>query len=141
MTKTSYTGWSATALIFYIILNALGLYYANPYFHINATNISWITLFILGLGVYRLTDIILYEKVTEPVRNIFIHEEHAKGQSSFQKFINQLFSCNSCFGVWIATLTVYAYLFFPIATFIIMLIMALTGLERLFSKVVNKLEK
>jgi hypothetical protein len=141
MQKTPYTNWSITALIFYTVANVLALYYLHDTVYAFAGSVSWITLFILGLGAYRLTDIILYEKVTEPVRGIFMHEEKSKKLSSFQKFVNQLFSCNSCFGVWISTVTVYAYIAFPHETFVIMLILCLTGLERLFSKVVNKLEK
>ena len=141
MHKTQYTNWSITALIFYTLANAVGLYYLQDNLIPTINSLSWITIFILGLGIYRLTDIILFEKVTEPVRDIFVSDEKVSKQSSLQKFSTQLFTCNSCFGVWVATVVIYFYIAFPIPTLIIMVIMAMTGLERFFSQLCNVLEK
>lgn len=139
--KTQYTSWSIAALLFYTIANGFGLYYLQDRLVPAFESLSWIILFILGLGIYRMTDIILFEKVTEPVRDIFVSDEKASKQSSLQKFSTQLFTCNSCFGVWVATVVVYFYILFPIQTLVIMLIMALTGLERFISQACNILEK
>lgn len=88
-----------------------------------------------------MTDIILFEKVTEPVRDIFVSDEKTSKQTALQKFSTQLFTCNSCFGVWVATVVVYFYILFPTQTLIIMLIMSLTGLERFLSQACNMMEK
>lgn len=139
--KTQYSTWSIMALIFYTIANGFGLYYLQDRLVPTIESVSWMTLFILGLGIYRMTDIILFEKVTEPVRDIFVSDEKTSKQTALQKFSTQLFTCNSCFGVWVATVVVYFYILFPTQTLIIMLIMSLTGLERFLSQACNMMEK
>lgn len=139
--KTQYTGWSIFALLFYTVANAVGLYYLQDRLLPTIESINLIIIFILGLGTYRLTDIILFEKLTEPVRDIFVSDEKISKQSPLEKFSTQLFTCNSCFGVWVATVVVYFYIVFPIQTLVIMLIMSLTGLERFLSLASNMMEK
>ncbi len=98
-------------------------------------------LFIFGLGVWRLTDILTQEAVTEWVRAPFKNDKGEDKTEGIKGFFASLFSCNACFGVWMAMLMFYAYILWPHATGAFILVMALTGFERFFSKVYNFLEK
>ncbi len=105
-------------------------------------SLDFLILIVLGLGVYRTADILVFEKVAEPVREIVSGEnlpEKKKGKLIL--FLRDLFSCPSCLGVWIAMLTVYSACLFPGEVFAFHLIMALSAIERLVSKVYNVLEK
>ncbi|HEY1037042.1 MAG TPA: DUF1360 domain-containing protein [Candidatus Paceibacterota bacterium] len=148
MKKSLYFGWDVVALLAFTLVNVAGLYYFRNELDLALSNLSWMTLLVLGLGVYRLTDIIVYEKVTQPIRFLFIGKAFAEegkevhvSKRGLQAFFHQLFSCNSCMGVWVAALVVYLYILFPTPTFVAMIIFALTALERLFSKVYSFLEK
>ncbi len=148
MKKSLYFKWDIAALAAFILINIAGLYYFRNELDDALLSLGWMTLLVLGLGTYRLTDIIVYEKVTQPIRLLFVgkalledgKEVHVS-KRGLQAFFHQLFSCNSCMGVWVATLVVYLYVLFPAPTFVVMVIFALTALERLFSKAYSYLEK
>lgn len=132
----------------FLLINILGIAYLQDEMRDMAGAFNWFTLFILALGTYRLTDIIVYEKVSEPFRMLFMKEvvhgdkkEIRPYITGFRGFLAILLNCNSCTGVWVAMLTVYAFILFPYPTLIVMVIMTLTGFERIFSKIYNCLER
>ncbi|MEI6552944.1 MAG: DUF1360 domain-containing protein [bacterium] len=102
-------------------------------------------LFIFGLATYRLADIITTETITDVIRAPFKDykkEENHQGiwrlsKYGFRGFFGTLLSCPSCMGVWVAMVLFYFYVFFPTWASALMIIMALTGLERFFSKFYN----
>ncbi len=142
-------------MIAFAAVNIIAIYYAattNPIVGLSDTrldfaisNLDWLTMLILALGIYRLTDIIVFEKVCEPFRLLFTEHGPDNGRRMATKglkgFLAQLFGCNSCTGVWVAMTVVYLFVFLPQPTFIFMVIIALTGFERFFSKIYNFLER
>jgi hypothetical protein len=111
-------------------------------------DINWFTIFVFGLGIYRLTDVITHEDVTEIIRAPFMNKVVVDGvekweyaENGIRGFFGILFSCNACMGVWVSMIIFYLYIFFPIPTLIFVIIMSLTGLERFFSKIENFLAK
>ncbi len=104
---------------------------------------------IMALGIYRLTDVITQESVTEIFRAPFMdkktmHDGTEKWEMSdygFRGFLGTLLSCNACMGVWVSMIVIYFFLFAPNPTLIFMVIMTLTSFERFLSKIYNFLEK
>lgn len=157
--QSSRFSWSIVAMIAFAAINAFALWYAamthpieglaDSRLDIAIASLNWMTLLILALGVYRLTDIIVYEKVCEPFRMLF--KDRVKGDhgiktrrdatTGLKGFLASLINCNSCMGVWVAAGVVHFFIFMPRAAFIIMVIIALTGFERFFSKLYNFLER
>lgn len=155
MTKASRLSWSIVAMVAFAAINLLAIYYAATTHPIDGlsdtrldfaiSNLDWLTMLVLALGIYRLTDIVVFEKVCEPFRMLFtdMGPDNSRRASTkgLKGFLAQLFGCNSCTGVWMAMAVVYLFVFFPQPTFIFMVIIALTGFERFFSKIYNFLER
>lgn len=139
MTKSSNTFWNVIATVVFLALNIFLISFASDYVNIYQviSGLNWLILFILGLGVYRLTDVICYEDITKPFRDLFTTQR----ERGFTAFMQTMINCNACTGVWVAMIVFYGFLLFPIPTFIFMAIMTLTGLERFFSKIYNFLER
>lgn len=109
---------------------------------------SWTVIIILSLGIYRLTDIITQENVTEFMRAPFMNKRHENDRVTWEMsnhglkgFFGNLFSCNACMGVWISMIVFYLFAIFPTPTLAFMIIMTLTCFERFLSKIYNFLEK
>lgn len=101
-------------------------------------------LLLFGLATYRTADVISTESVTEIVRAPFMKKmpdndsEHEQPKDrGFKGFFGRLIGCPSCMGVWVAMALFYGYIFLPTATSAIIIIMALTALERFASKIYN----
>jgi hypothetical protein len=106
--------------------------------------INIFTLLILGLATFRTAHIISNEVVTKPLRAPFVDEklEHGKvveepKKRGFLRAVGLLIYCPSCTGVWIATVFAYCYAFWPSQTFLIALLLALSGIERIISKLLT----
>lgn len=132
-------GWLTFDMILFLLANAILIYYFHDRF-VALRAISYFELLVFGLAVFRAAHIISNEVVTKPLRAPFvdIHKEHGKlveepKKAGFRGAFGMLIYCPSCSGVWIAALFVYSYIFWPKAVFLIAVLLALSGLERIFS--------
>ena len=117
MKKDSRYIWYAVDIIVFLSINIFILkkYSIDP--GLFFSSMQWITLFILALGVYRLSDIITQEGVTEVIRAPFMDlvtedgkEVWKKSKQGFRGFWATLLSCNACMGVWMSMI-VFLFLF------------------------------
>lgn len=102
--------------------------------------ISWIHLVILILASFRLTHLVVYDKITEFIRNPFIEvtsENDENGETKqvirvkgegegFRHWLGSLLTCYWCTGVWSSLAVVIVYLYVPILL-PILLILAIAG--------------
>jgi len=95
--------------------------------------ISWLTYIMLILASYRLTHLIVFDKITEFIRRPFmkkvqVQTEHGMETKEIPKsMFGYLLKCYWCAGVWSAILLGGGYLLFPTAGFIIILILSIAG--------------
>ncbi|GEM_PF-3260236 len=148
MKKDSRYRWYTIDILAFLILNIIILHYIDVQSAPILQQLNWMVIFIFALGVYRLTDIITQENVTDILRAPFRDKKIVNDKEvweisdeGFRGFFGTLVSCNACMGVWVAMIIFYLFLLLPAATFTFMIIMALTGFERFFSKIYNFLEK
>ena len=148
MKKDSRYVWYIIDGIIFILINVC-IWYRFP-LEVNAAlaNLNPYVIFISALGIWRLTDIITHEKVTDFIRAPFMVQKIENGEEvwvshekGFKGFCAMLVSCNACMGVWVALAVFYFFVFFPIFTLAFMVIMMLTCFERFLSKIYNVLEK
>jgi hypothetical protein len=116
---------------------------------IEKMSIDLLTFIILGLACFRLTRLIVFDKITEFLRQPFfdeITEENEDGtvevyylpkSTSIKKFIGELLSCYWCTGVWISAAVVTGYLFLPALFVPIILVFAVAGLAAILESVVQ----
>ncbi|MFZ7945818.1 MULTISPECIES: DUF1360 domain-containing protein [Bacillaceae] len=96
-------------------------------------DISWMTYIMLILASYRLTHLIVFDKITEFIRRPFMKkvqvetDEGPKTKEVPASMFGYLLKCYWCAGVWSAIFVGGAYLLFPRVTFVFILIFSIAG--------------
>ncbi|WP_409253456.1 DUF1360 domain-containing protein [Bacillus sp. SCS-153A] len=112
-----------------------------------------LTLFqltVMGLAVFRLTHLIVYDKITEFLRAPFfdeVEEMDEAGNSEIylvpkkgkvKGWIGELLSCHWCTGIWSAAGLYGLYIFFPVAAEPLIVIMAAAGIASILETFIQK---
>jgi hypothetical protein len=138
--------WNIVPFSLFLLVNAVVLLWLRPEFD-NKTFLDPLTLLVLGVASYRIADILANEEVTEIFRAPFMqvkregeHIEEVPVSKGWKRTCGYLLYCESCLGVWIATLLVYGFIFFPDITLLLCIIFTLSGIERVLSSLVKRLQ-
>ncbi|NHC40223.1 DUF1360 domain-containing protein [Bacillus sp. MM2020_1] len=112
-------------------------------------NITILQILILSLASFRLTRLLVFDKITEFIREPFfneIKEENEEGEievyylpkeKGFKKFIGELLSCYWCTGIWASAGIVAISLLYPDFSFPIILIFAVAGFASILESIVQ----
>jgi len=97
-------------------------------------DISWMHYLMLILASYRLTHLIVFDKITEFIRKPFVKKVQVESENGEvhtkeipKSMFGYLLKCYWCAGVWSAILLGGAYLLFPRVTFVFILIFSIAG--------------
>lgn len=106
---------------------------------------------ILFLASFRLTRLMVYDKITSVLRSPF-HEviEEVLSDGSTQEFlhikgkglrlwIGELLSCHWCMGIWCTCLLYFGYVFWPLGFEPINYVLAIAGCASILETIVEKL--
>jgi len=112
--------------------------------------ITFIELLILSLACFRLTRLIVFDRITEPFRILFLDEKLdvedisnpeiyyvPTEKSGFMNFTGQLITCHWCTGIWVAFFIMWLHFFVPYSMYFIIML-ALAGLASIIEVVVQK---
>lgn len=132
MARDSRHFWYLLDILLY--LAALGLLMA--YAVVAVDSVSWMTFIALGLGTYRFADLIATEEVFAVLRAPFDSCHHG-----FRGAVSKGINCPSCCGVWSALILVACAVVLPPYGLIFPYALALSGAERIVSRVINVLEQ
>ncbi|WP_066071229.1 DUF1360 domain-containing protein [Neobacillus soli] len=111
--------------------------------------ITILNLFILSLASFRLTRLIVFDKITEFIREPFfdeVAEENEEGEievyyipkkTGAGKFLGELLSCYWCTGIWASTAVVGMFLLSPDYTTPVILVLAVAGLASILESIVQ----
>jgi hypothetical protein len=97
------------------------------------SDISWMTYIMLILASYRLTHLIVFDKISEFIRKPFVKIVNVKTDAGTitkevpKSMFGYLLNCYWCAGIWSAILLGGAYLLFPKATFVFILMFSIAG--------------
>lgn len=138
--------WYILDLVLFGVINAACLWYARSKLVNFETPTGW-HLFLFGLAVFRGADVISNEKVTQALRAPFIKIEEKDGKDvevpleiGFKGALGSLLYCPSCSGGWGAMLLDYVYIFWSSVAAVIIFILALRGMERVCTLLLNCLK-
>ncbi len=138
--------WYILDLVLFAAVNVVCLWLAKNRLQHFSPPQGW-PLLLFGLAVFRGADVISNEKVTQALRAPFIKIEEKDGKDvevpleiGFKGALGSLLYCPSCSGVWVAMLLAYAYIFWPSVATVIIFILALSGMERIFTLLLNYLK-
>ena len=100
---------------------------------------QWFEFFLITLATFRLTRLLVYDKITTFIRNPF-HETREELESDgavvevlyvkgkgIRKFIGELLSCHWCTGMWCAAFLYGGNFFFPVFFTPILYILAIAA--------------
>jgi len=97
-------------------------------------DISWMSYIMLILASYRLTHLIVFDKITEFIRKPFVKKVQthtASGEVQTKEVPKSMFGyllkCYWCAGIWSAVFLGALYLLFPKISFVVMLILSIAG--------------
>ncbi|PGL73040.1 DUF1360 domain-containing protein [Bacillus sp. AFS055030] len=113
-------------------------------------DISWLLLFILILASFRLTRLVVHDKITAFLRRPFIDEitleengmpvtyTKIKGRG-IQYFFGELLSCTWCSGIWCTAILLLLYVFLPQVGEFIIILLAIAGAAGVIETIVNRM--
>ena len=108
-------------------------------------------LILLSLASFRLTRLIVYDKITAFLRKPFfdeIEEKNEKGEaeiyiipkkSGIKGWIGELLSCYWCTGIWSAVIIVAASFFFSYWSNPVIVVLARAGLASVIETIIQHL--
>src|SRR5690606_25909625 len=106
---------------------------------------------LIALATFRLTRLIVFDKITEFVRKPFIEEveeinEHGEIEfyietkgNGLSKWIGELLSCHWCRGMWVSIFLILFYLYFPFYAQIPILILAVAAVAAIIELIIGLL--
>jgi hypothetical protein len=147
MNQRKFFKWLTLDMVVFVAVNAF-LILRFPDRLSALGNLSYFKLMVLGLAAYRAANILSNEPVTKPLRAPFVDEAQKDGKvveqpkkSGFLGAIGLLIYCPSCTGVWLSATLVYFYIFYPVATFVVALFLALSAIERIISVILGRIKQ
>jgi hypothetical protein len=112
--------------------------------------LNWLHLIILIFASFRLTRLIVYDTITEFLRQPFhktVQETLPDGKTEtyieikgtgVRYWIGELLSCHWCTGFWCTVLLYSSYLIWPVYMFHIITILAIAGCASIIQTLIEK---
>ena len=124
-------------VFFGVIVLGMYLLYAWDVGLEDLTDVSVFEIVLLSLAVFRLQRLLVYDKVAQYIRDLFldlkeekedgiVYVVRTKPTKGLRRLFSDLFDCPWCIGVWAAVFTVFLYFLFP-WTWPFWLILAIAG--------------
>ncbi|OCA84239.1 sporulation protein [Bacillus sp. FJAT-27225] len=103
-------------------------------------------LLIIGLASFRLTRLLVFDKIAEFIRAPFI-EEVIEGDEVYsvprkgpiRSWIGKLLSCYWCTGVWVSAGLLASYVFLPKAGIAVIVIFAVAAISGIIETIIGRL--
>lgn len=91
--------------------------------------LTWMSFIMIILASYRLTHLIVFDKITEFIRNPFLRtkQNHGKTKKVPTSMFGYLLTCYWCAGVWSAIFLGCLYIFLPVIAKYVIFILAIAG--------------
>ncbi|WP_338781123.1 DUF1360 domain-containing protein [Metabacillus sp. FJAT-52054] len=112
---------------------------------------SWLTVTLFALAIFRLTRLIVFDKITDWLRRPFHEEYVVKDESGaeeiyikmkgkgIRKWIGELLSCYWCTGVWCTAFLYTSWRVWPAGAEPLICVLALAGFAGIIETAVSRL--
>ncbi|MBB6443564.1 DUF1360 domain-containing protein [Bacillus benzoevorans] len=114
-------------------------------------DVSILDLLVLGLACFRLTRLLVYDRITTFIRSPFMEEMEEIGESGQKEiylvpkkgvikgFFGELLSCYWCTGIWSAIGILIFYYVAPLYAVPVIMVLAVAGIGALIETFVQKI--
>lgn len=112
---------------------------------------SWFEFFLLSIASFRLTRLLVFDKITIFIRRPFIEEyEETESDGSISTYfkikgsglrswMGELLSCYWCTGIWCAAFLYIGWLFLPHLFKPVIIILAIAGTAAIIETVIHRI--
>ena len=112
-------------------------------------DLNFFQFFVLAVACFRLTHLVVFDKITEGFRAPFFDEKEEVNeegqvevylvpkQKGLKKWIGELLSCYWCTGIWSSIFLYVFYFYVPEVVAPVIVILAVSGLAALFETFVQ----
>lgn len=135
--------WNIFFTAFFLVLLFLGSIILEGEAGSHMRGLTRIEYLLLALATFRLTRLVVYDKITAFFREQFFNVvetkqglELVKPEGGPRRTLADLLSCPWCFGIWASATVIFFYLLTPYAYFPI-LVLALGGVGSLLQIISN----
>lgn len=140
--------WHLLPIIVFVGVNGLIWYFQFDHLTQIQKYINTFNMVVFGLATYRIANIVSNEQVLKVLRAPFIRvkDEEDGGQQELPReggirnTVGTLLYCPSCVGVWVAALITYLFVFTPTIAWIVVVVFALSAVERIITNAVAALD-
>ncbi|PYZ97750.1 sporulation protein [Alteribacter lacisalsi] len=105
--------------------------------------VTWLSLLMVSIAVFRLTHLVVYDSITEPLRNLFLTEREEEGEifyepreGWFRRPAGELLSCHWCTGFWVSLLLTSGFIWLPLWFGKVILFLAVAGIASIIHSAV-----
>lgn len=145
--KEDQNKWNAVFSVFFFAVLVGALAYMYHVYHGLPLRVEPFDVLLMSLATFRLTRLMVYDKITRWVRELFVKRTLVEQDGVMWvkltphrygafRTIHELFGCPWCISVWAALIVVFSYYVFTWG-FIMMLILAISGIGSLFQIIAN----
>ncbi|MDX8046159.1 DUF1360 domain-containing protein [Gracilibacillus sp. S3-1-1] len=106
--------------------------------------IDWITYVMIILASYRLTHLIVFDKITEFIRRPFLRKEkqvdedgHTRTKNVPTSKFGYLVNCYWCAGIWSAVIIAICYIYIPTVAWPFIFILSIAGAQAIIETFVG----
>jgi|SRR3954471_20002052 hypothetical protein len=112
-------------------------------------DIGWFEFILLGLSAFRLTRLMVFDKITAFIRNPFLNEIEEIDEDGqietylepkegvIKGFVGELLSCYWCTGVWASITLCTFYMIYPTFAIPILVILAVAGVAAIIETIIQ----
>lgn len=112
---------------------------------------SWLILCLFALSSFRLTRLIVFDKITSFLRKPFHDEVEVQEEdgsistyiqmkgSGLRRWVGELLSCYWCTGIWCSLILYISWQLYPYITEPVIIILAIAGCAGIIETIINKI--
>ena len=113
---------------------------------------AWFYFFVVGLAVFRLTRLIVYDKITHFIRKPFMQELEELNEDGEKEiyyvpmdkgirgWIGELLNCYWCTGIWMTIFILLLYWLIPFFANVFIFGLAIAGFAAIIETIVQRLQ-
>ncbi|SEN15724.1 Protein of unknown function [Mesobacillus persicus] len=102
------------------------------------------SIIILGLASFRLTRLIVFDKITEFIRAPFF-DEMVDGEEVYlvvkpngiRRWVGELLNCYWCTGIWVSAALFISYFYLPVLLTPVILIFAIAAIASIIETIIS----
>ncbi|RNA69870.1 DUF1360 domain-containing protein [Alteribacter keqinensis] len=104
--------------------------------------VTWLGLVLLSLAAFRLTHLVVYDRIMLRFRLLFLEVTEEEGEEYYvpkagrvNRVIGELITCHWCTSVWASAVLVGGYYYLPTISSFVIILLAVAGVAALIEAV------